>query len=140
MRRKRRTPSQESLQKDTILVADCNEEFLRLLALSLTDAGFRVYCASTGEKALQVAKAYSATIDVLIADAQLLTGGEASQSMTGIELARQICAQRPNIKVVLMSEANLGTLVRGQGWEFIDKPLEMEAVKQKVDFLLMSTP
>jgi len=42
--------------------------------------------------------------------------------MTGIELAIEITALRPKIKVLLMSGYPGGTLVLNEGWHFLAKP------------------
>jgi len=42
--------------------------------------------------------------------------------MTGIELATKITAQRPEIKVLLMSGFTGGMLVLNEGWHFLPKP------------------
>jgi hypothetical protein len=42
--------------------------------------------------------------------------------MTGIELATQICQERPEMKVLLMSGFTGGMLILKEGWRFLDKP------------------
>lgn len=83
-----------------------------------------------------MSREYTGEIDVLVSDVQLLVGDETSPSMTGIELARQFHAKRPTSKVLLMSEFNVETLVRSEGWEFIHKPFATDALKQKIERLL----
>jgi DNA-binding response OmpR family regulator len=56
--------------------------------------------------------------------------------MTGIELARQIRLRKPSAKIILLSEANLETMVRGMGWEFVRKPFAVDQLMQKVKELL----
>jgi two-component system cell cycle sensor histidine kinase/response regulator CckA len=54
-------------------------------------------------------------IHLLLADFQM-------PGMTGIELATKITAQRPEIKVLLMSGFTGGMLVLNEGWHFLPKP------------------
>jgi YesN/AraC family two-component response regulator len=42
--------------------------------------------------------------------------------MTGPQLARQICATHPEVKVVLISGFSESPTYLEQGWEFLQKP------------------
>jgi DNA-binding NtrC family response regulator len=42
--------------------------------------------------------------------------------MTGIELATAMTAERPELKVLLMSGFDGGMLVLNEGWHFLPKP------------------
>jgi DNA-binding NtrC family response regulator len=133
MRQKHSTWFRSSRATGTILLVDSDEDTLNSLATSLTDAGFMVYGAANAQAALGISREYAGEIDVFVSDAQLPVGDETAASMTGIELARQVHAQRPTTKIVLMSEINLESMVRGQGWEFIHGPFSSDALKQKIE-------
>jgi CheY-like chemotaxis protein len=135
-RRKSSAGFKGSKSTGAIILSESNEDFLKFLATSLTDAGFTVYPAVNAQQALQISREYTGEIDLLVSDAQLLTGDESSPNKTGIELARQFHAKRPPSKVLLMSEFNIETLVRSEGWGFIHKPFAIDALKQKIESLL----
>jgi DNA-binding response OmpR family regulator len=135
-RRQTRASARQIFPATKILIADGDKELLERLGDDFMEIGFAVYLAKTGEKALRISQASSDTIDILVSDAQLLTGREESASVTGIELARQIRVRKPDTKIILMSEANLECMVCGMGWEFIRKPFAGDQLMQKVKDLL----
>jgi DNA-binding NtrC family response regulator len=136
MRRNHSKWFRSSRATGTILLVDTDEDILNFLATSLTDARFMAYPAANAQAALGISREYAGEIAVLVSDAQLLVGDESAASMTGIELARQVHAQSPTTKIVLMSEVNLESMVRSQGWEFIHRPFTSDALKQKIEGLL----
>jgi DNA-binding response OmpR family regulator len=74
-----------------------DEETLRTVVdRILTDEGYRVITAASGEEALELSDAEPGPIDLLVSDVVL--GG-----MTGPELAAQLKARRPGLKTLLMS-------------------------------------
>lgn len=100
--------------KKTILVVDDDAALLESLSEFLGDA-YNVLNASSGEDALQQSKDFKSEIHALLSDFQM-------PGMTGIELATQITAQRPKIKVLLMSGYPAGMLILNEGWHFLPKP------------------
>ncbi len=89
---------------------------LMYAAVMIKDSGlFNVLIAHSGADAIRQAKAFEHEIRVLLADFQM-------NGMTGIELAIQLTAARPHLKVLLMSEFPTGTLVLNEGWHFLAKP------------------
>jgi two-component system cell cycle sensor histidine kinase/response regulator CckA len=108
------TPGQVNDQK-TILVVDDDGTVLRFVSELLTDAGYHVLVATSGEAALQVANTFSSPIHLLLTDFQM-------PGMSGIELATKLTTQRPQIKVLLMSGFTDGMLVLNDGWHFLSKP------------------
>ena len=76
---------------------------------------YKVLRASSGKEALQQSKKSKSEIHLLLSDFQMA-------GMTGMELATQITAHRPKIKVLLMSGYPAGMLVLNEGWHFLAKP------------------
>jgi len=76
---------------------------------------YDILTAGSGEEALQQSKDFKSEIHLLLSDLQM-------EGITGIELATQITAQRPKIKVLLMSGFTGGMLVLNEGWHFLPKP------------------
>jgi CheY-like chemotaxis protein len=103
------------LQKQkTLLVVDDNPDILILISKAL-EADHCILQANSGQEALDKSNDTKSEIHLLLSDFQM-------PGMTGIELATKITAQRPNIKVLLMSGFTGGMLVLNEGWHFLPKP------------------
>jgi CheY-like chemotaxis protein len=81
-----------------ILCVDDEDNPLVLRTLVLKKAGYEVMTAKSGAEALQVT-ARNRAVDMVLSD-YLMPG------MNGVELARKIKAQRPNLPVILISGVN----------------------------------
>jgi two-component system cell cycle sensor histidine kinase/response regulator CckA len=99
----------------TILVVDDDPGILKFVSELLVDADYRVLTASSGAAALQQSKDYQGEIDLLLSDFQM-------PAMSGIELATQMCVDRPQLRVLMMSGFTGGMLVLNEGWHFLPKP------------------
>ena len=62
----------------------------------LKDYGFTVLNADSGEAALEASRRYIGSIDLLLTDVRL-------PRMDGLELCKTVAAERPQIRVLLMS-------------------------------------
>lgn len=79
-----------------ILIAD-DEESVRLLLHALLERdSCTVLVASDGRHALEVARGYAGEIHALVADYKM-------PHMDGVELAKAIIAERPGIRVLMIS-------------------------------------
>ena len=74
-----------------------------------------VLTADSGESALDQSKTFKGQIHLLLTDVMM-------PSMNGVDLANQITAQRPEIKVVIMSGFTGDILLPNQEWHYIPKP------------------
>jgi PAS domain S-box-containing protein len=114
---------------ETILVAEDQEEVLRLAAESLSGRGYRVLTASSGAAALELAGSYAGPIDLLLSDV-LMPG------MNGRELAEQIGLERPATAVLLMSghdpEMAAGRSASSSENSFLTKPFTPSDLAAKV--------
>ena len=112
----------------TVLLAE-DEEAVRMLAFEfLTAAGYRVFVASDGERALQIAESLNEPIHVLVTDVVM-------PKMRGPELAKRLRVTRPDLKVVFMS----GYLEQTEGGEdftgsasFLQKPFSKDVLERQV--------
>jgi DNA-binding NtrC family response regulator len=104
----------QTLQR-TILVVDDDAVILSFISGFLVERHYNVLTAKDGAEGLQKSKDFKGEIHLLLSDFQM---GE----MTGMELATEITALRPKIKVLLMSGYPGGTLVLNEGWHFLAKP------------------
>jgi CheY-like chemotaxis protein len=82
--------------KAVILVVDDEPSVRNVVQMSLTDAGYQVLTASDGAEALDVSRAYSGAIDLVVSDVVM-------PNMPGTELAERIVQERPGIRVLLMT-------------------------------------
>jgi DNA-binding response OmpR family regulator len=99
----------------TILVVDDDPGILKFVSELLVASDYRVLTASSGEAALQQSKDYKGEIHLLLSDFQM-------PAMSGIELGTQMCVDRPQLKVLMMSGFTGGMLVLNEGWHFLAKP------------------
>ena len=97
----------------TVLIVDDDAVTLSFVAGTLADK-YHVLTATSGE-ALEQSNGFKTEIHLLLSDFQM-------KGITGIDLANQLTAQRPNIKVLLMSGYSGGMLVLNEGWHFLPKP------------------
>ena len=104
----------ELQDKKNILVVDDDPALLQSVR-SFLGQDYNVLSASSGQEALQQAKDFESEIHLLLSDFQM-------EGMTGIELATQLTAARPEVKVLLMSGYPAGMLILNEGWHFLPKP------------------
>jgi PAS domain S-box-containing protein len=81
---------------ETVMVVDDDRNVCDLTAKILGQYGYRVITSHSGEEALQRADAFPAEIDLLVTDVIM-------QNMSGRELARQLKAKRPGLKLLYVS-------------------------------------
>ena len=114
----------------TILVVEDAEDLREITNLILTKNGYHVMSASNGRDALEVAKDYDGTIDLLLTDVVM-------PQMQGKELVERIAISRPGTRILYMSgyaEPILGeggTLERGV--LLLEKPFTEPALIAKVE-------
>ncbi len=80
----------------TILLVEDDDMFRELMRQVLANHGYSVLAAPNPEVALALAEASGAGVELLLSDV-IMPGG------TGADLARQLTARQPGMKVVLMS-------------------------------------
>jgi two-component system cell cycle sensor histidine kinase/response regulator CckA len=80
----------------TVLMVEDEETLRTVVDRILSDEGYRVLTAASGEEAMRVAEEEPGSIDLLVSDVVL--GG-----MTGPELSEQLKQRRPGLKTLLMS-------------------------------------
>jgi two-component system, cell cycle sensor histidine kinase and response regulator CckA len=120
---------------ETILVVEDHEGVRGLIVGTLELCGFRILQAADGRAALRQSKQYAGTIDLLLTDV-IMPG------MNGKEVADQLRALRPGIRVLFMSGYS-GELIahRGvldAGVDYLAKPFTPDALAAKVRAMLGS--
>jgi two-component system, cell cycle sensor histidine kinase and response regulator CckA len=117
----------------TILLAEDEEDVRTLLCELLESHGHRVLAASSPAEAQVVSGAYRGNIDLLLTDV-VMPGG------TGRDLARQLLARRPELKVLYISGyPEHGTSpgkVLESGAPFLPKPFTRDLLLAKLKEIL----
>jgi len=113
----------------TILFAHDDGELQKFVVALLTENGYNLILANDGKGALEKARAHEGMIHLLLSDVEM-------PGMTGIELAIQLGQERPDTKILLVSDLDSGLLVLNNGWQFLPKPFMAEMLRDRVrDFL-----
>ena len=114
---------------ETILVVEDAEPLRALTKEFLTASGYTVLEAQNGEEAIQVARSYSGSIDLLLTDVVM-------PRMGGKPLVEQMAQTRPNTRVLYMSGyPNDGIVQAGilaNGATLLEKPFTREILSKRV--------
>ena len=107
-----------------------DEEDLRTaIARILREAGYEVREAPDAEAALRLAGEGGAAPDLLVSDIVM-------PGRSGIELARELRAQRPGLRILLLSgnadHAQASPAERPPGAGFLRKPFQADELRRKV--------
>jgi signal transduction histidine kinase len=127
------TSGHASLARCTALVAEDEAALRSAVTRALEGAGMRVLAAASGEEALAVARAHGQPIDVLVADIVM-------PRMSGSDLARQLVAERPGLKVLLMTgfPGDPRAASAAEAAELLQKPFHGSALVERVRGLVES--
>ncbi len=116
----------------TILVVDDDPTVLSFVS-GFLGAEYNVILANNGLEAVQRAHEFKEEIHLLLSDFSMA-------GMTGIEVATKITAERPKIKVLLMSGFTGGMLVLNEGWHFLAKPFIPSQLRTIIAGLISPAP
>ena len=135
------TSVKESMGTGTILLVEDEEALLNLTAERLTECGYTILPAHDGVHALEIARSFNGSIDLLLTDIMM-------PRMGGLTVARSISELRPGIRVVFMTghaerDPSYREALRS-GAESIQKPFSHEklirVVRQALDTALVQVP
>ena len=114
----------------TILVVEDADDLREITELILTRNGYRVITAANGPEALEVVKQRGGAIDLLLTDVVM-------PLMQGRELAQQVEAMQPGVRVLFMSGYAQPILGVGGALEdgvlLLEKPFTEPALLAKVE-------
>jgi DNA-binding NtrC family response regulator len=116
-----------------VLVVDDEAAIRMLLCHALERSGFKAIEAANGSEAISRASACSQSIEALVSDVVM-------PGMSGPELARNLGAARPGMKVILMSGYTDQPPSMEPGWEFLQKPFSPATLCDKLERLCGATP
>jgi PAS domain S-box-containing protein len=126
-------PALPPLCRETLLLAEDDEEVREFVRVVLTQQGYRVLVAEDGEEALALAARVEDSIDLLVSDVVM-------PRMNGRELADRLCQVRPALRVLHMSGYPGDTIDRygdlRPGAAFLQKPFTADALLKRVRALL----
>jgi DNA-binding NtrC family response regulator len=118
----------------TVLLVEDHPGLRRLVKQILQDAHFTVIPASNAKQAMRIEAEYPGTIDLLLSDVRL-------PKMSGPKLAIRLKAQRPLMRVALMSGYPRGALlVLNCGWQYLEKPFAPSALVRTLKDMLLKEP
>jgi two-component system C4-dicarboxylate transport response regulator DctD len=106
-----------------VLVAEDEVMIQNVARIALEKAGFFVLTATDGEEALTISRGFPSTIHALVSDIKM-------PKLDGFGLRERIVAERPAIKVLLMSgqvDPHVG------GVTFLRKPFRPAQLREKVE-------
>jgi DNA-binding response OmpR family regulator len=125
------TPGLPDLQslgvhQSVILVADDDARVRNLVALLMQQEGHFVLSAADGHEGLERSRQYPGAIDLLITDVVM-------PRMDGTDLCGHLMEERPGIKVLVMSSADMREIVSQiANLPFLPKPFNGQTLKARV--------
>ena len=123
------TPAQQGQGSGTILLVEDEVAVRELVYAILTSHGYKVLTAETANHAASVCRGYTHRIDVLLTDVVM-------PGIGGPELARELLALRPALKIVYMSgypgESLVDAGVNAEGVALLQKPFTARELEEKI--------
>jgi two-component system cell cycle sensor histidine kinase/response regulator CckA len=115
----RRNWKQVLIAEDDAIINVMLQRFLQLW-------GYRTLSACNGKEAIKLAEQHEGEIDLLLSDVTM-------PEMTGPELAEQMTAKRPLLKVILTTGYSRARVVLRKGWKLIEKPFKPQTIRQAIE-------
>jgi PAS domain S-box-containing protein len=115
---------------ETVLLAEDQASIRNVLYEFLESKGYNVLEAQNGSQALEIARHYPGSIDVLVTDVIM-------PQIRGLELAKRVTELHPDIRVIFMSGYSEDALMEnrllsGRSMTLIQKPFDLEELAQKI--------
>lgn len=121
------------VHQSVILVADDEALIRNLVTLLLQHDGYFVLSAADGHEGLELSRKYPGVIDLLITDMQM-------PKMKGTDLCAHLMEERPGIKVLVMSGAEMSEIVsQNANLPFLPKPFDGQTLKARVRAILAAS-
>lgn len=118
---------------ETILIAEDSDQVRAILSLILSQSGYTVLAAGSGDATLRIAGAHQGPIHLLICDLNL-------PGMSGPQIAQQLIAVRPDVRILFMSGQSRDEAVRQghvtQGHAYLAKPFSRDELTSQVSGVL----
>jgi PAS domain S-box-containing protein len=124
----------EAGKGETILVVEDEVSVRELACMALRKRGYAVLQAAHGPEAIEVWKKNPGKVDLLLTDMVMPNG------MSGGELAKDLVARNPNLKIIYTSGYSPEILkqdsILAQGINFLPKPYDLSALLKAVRLCL----
>jgi two-component system, cell cycle sensor histidine kinase and response regulator CckA len=118
---------------ETILVVEDEKAVRDLTMRMLERLGYRLLAAASGAEAIEVSRAFTGTIHLLLTDVVM-------PNMSGRQLADELAVSRPDMKVLYLSGYTENTVlhhgVLDANVEFLPKPFSREALSRRIREIL----
>jgi DNA-binding response OmpR family regulator len=121
------------VHQSVILVADDEPLIRNLVTLLLQSEGYFVLSAGDGHEGLELSRKYPGKIDLVITDVDM-------PRMNGSDLNGHLIQERPGIKVLVMSGADMSEIVsKNANLLFLPKPFNGVTLKARVEAILAAS-
>lgn len=121
---------------ETILLVEDEEPLRKVVIELLTQIGYNVLSASNGKEAMHVSQTYPHRIHLLITDVLM-------PEIDGPELAKTLCAVRPDLRVIYISGYTDDCLapegILEPGTVLVNKPFSVRVLSAKMREVLDGT-
>ncbi len=118
---------------ETVLICEDDEAVRELAAQALGRRGYRVLAAQNADRALELARAHTGPIDILVTDV-IMPG------MNGRELAGRLVMEHADLRVLFVSGYTADVIGRQgaleEGLNFLEKPYKLKTLLARVRELL----
>ena len=126
-------PDEPNQNSKTVLVVDDEPEIRKLVSAMVSQFGYQVLTADSGEHALKLYQNHKAPLELLIADV-------VAPGMSGPMLADKLTALQPDLKVLYISGYDNTHVVQKyvveRGHALLPKPFTVEELQTKIKQLL----
>ena len=113
-----------------ILVAEDDVVVRNLINTVLTRSGYTVLLACDGIEAIQLSRRHTGRIDLLLSDITM-------PRLSGLELVKQLRADRPGLKALLISGRTSSEVSHGTtSFDFLAKPFLPTTLKTRIETIL----
>ena len=116
-------------RRSVILVADDDPLIRSVVTVLLQGAGYFVLSADDGYEGLELSRKHAGRIDLLITDMNM-------PGMDGLDLCVHLKEERPGIKLLVMSGADMREIMHNATIPFLPKPFDGETLKARVRKIL----
>jgi DNA-binding NtrC family response regulator len=110
---------------ETVLIVEDDESVVQFASEALQMGGYKVFIARSGREAISTAKCEKGEFDLALVDVSL-------GDISGFEIARELAAEKPGIKIIIMSgfadKKIEAREIADKGYNFLFKPFTLDSL------------